>query len=454
MYIDIENGTNTASDPRYRILLNAGKADKADKLTTARKISLTGDVTGEVNFDGSTNVSIATTVGDNSHNHGASTITSVYDTALTWSPNHLKGSISLIDFAASPLHAQNKFAFANPAGITVEYSTNGGSTWSTYSVSNENKIALVTTGLGTTLTVGAKSSNITVNDQLRITLDATAMGLYTSCKKLLINLTTNGAGGTKCKVEKSMKGSTTTFTTMGTYDVTGWSGWNSIPIGQSFGGGSTQTSNIAKLRLTFTLSSLNTNYSNALTVLEIIGLGETNWTNPSNMSRQGHLYSYDTAQNATFPANITATTFIGALSGNASTATKLLTPRTISLTGDVSGSGTFDGSSDLSITATVADNSHNHNASNITAGTLETARGGTGNNSFTANRMLYTESATKFATTNHYVSTSKVAINSTSAPTAALHINGDANVTNSLFLNSAVKFTYNSTDKCIDVIFV
>ena len=164
MYIDIENGTNTASDPRYRILLNAGKADKADKLTTARKISLTGDVTGEINFDGSANVSIATTVGDNSHNHGASTITSVYDTALTWSPNHLKGSISLIDFAASPLHAQNKFAFANPAGITVEYSTNGGSTWSTYSVSNENKIALVTTGLGTALTVGAKSSNITVND--------------------------------------------------------------------------------------------------------------------------------------------------------------------------------------------------------------------------------------------------------------------------------------------------
>lgn len=120
---------------------------------------------------------------------------------------------------------------------------------------------------------------------MRITLDATAMGLYTSCKKLLINLTTNGAGGPKCKVEKSMKGSTTSFTTIGTYSVAGWSGWNSIPIGQSFGGGSTQTSNIAKLRLTFTLSSLNTNYSNALTVLEIIGLGETNWANPSNMSR-------------------------------------------------------------------------------------------------------------------------------------------------------------------------
>lgn len=48
------------------------------------------------------------------------------------------------------------------------------------------------------------------------------------------------------------------------------------------------------------------------------------------------------------------------LIGNAATATKLATARAISLTGDVTGSGSFDGSGNLSITATVADNSHNH----------------------------------------------------------------------------------------------
>ena len=42
-------------------------------------------------------------------------------------------------------------------------------------------------------------------------------------------------------------------------------------------------------------------------------------------------------------------------------AAKLTNARTISLTGDVTGSGTFDGASNLSITATVADDSHNHN---------------------------------------------------------------------------------------------
>lgn len=41
----------------------------ASKLTTARAISLTGDVTGTVNFDGSAAVSIAATVSDDSHNH-------------------------------------------------------------------------------------------------------------------------------------------------------------------------------------------------------------------------------------------------------------------------------------------------------------------------------------------------------------------------------------------------
>ena len=41
----------------------------ADTLTTSRTISLTGDVTGSVSFNGSSDVSIAATVGDDSHSH-------------------------------------------------------------------------------------------------------------------------------------------------------------------------------------------------------------------------------------------------------------------------------------------------------------------------------------------------------------------------------------------------
>ncbi|MDP4146525.1 MAG: tail fiber protein [Bacillota bacterium] len=53
------------------------------------------------------------------------------------------------------------------------------------------------------------------------------------------------------------------------------------------------------------------------------------------------------------------------LSGNASTATKLAASKTIALSGDATGSATFDGSSDISIAVTVADDSHNHIIDNV-----------------------------------------------------------------------------------------
>jgi len=52
-------------------------------------------------------------------------------------------------------------------------------------------------------------------------------------------------------------------------------------------------------------------------------------------------------------------------SGNAATATQLANSRTISLTGDVSGSASFNGSADATITATIADDSHNHTITNV-----------------------------------------------------------------------------------------
>ena len=55
----------------------------------------------------------------------------------------------------------------------------------------------------------------------------------------------------------------------------------------------------------------------------------------------------------------------GDLTGNADTATKLKTARTIALSGDVSGSADFDGSSNITISSTVADDSHNHIISNV-----------------------------------------------------------------------------------------
>ena len=61
-----------------------------------------------------------------------------------------------------------------------------------------------------------------------------------------------------------------------------------------------------------------------------------------------------------------ASTFLGNLSGNATTASSLQTSRSITLTGDVSGTSLFSGASNTVITATVVDNSHNHTIGNVT----------------------------------------------------------------------------------------
>lgn len=58
-------------------------------------------------------------------------------------------------------------------------------------------------------------------------------------------------------------------------------------------------------------------------------------------------------------------TYAIAISGNAGTATKLATARTVTLDGAVSGSASFDGSSNLTITAAVEDDSHAHVIANV-----------------------------------------------------------------------------------------
>ena len=60
--------------------------------------------------------------------------------------------------------------------------------------------------------------------------------------------------------------------------------------------------------------------------------------------------------------------FVGPLTGNASTATsagKWTTARTLTLSGDLSGSVSIDGSANVVITAAVVDDSHNHTVGNI-----------------------------------------------------------------------------------------
>lgn len=267
-------------------------------LPTARKISIGGGATATTTsaaFDGTKDITIP--------------LGAVYGSYLSWGGRSIAGSVSPIDAAMSYMHSANRLQFANPAGIAIEYSTDNGSTWVDYEASNEQKIALVS-GLASNMYLGKRTSGLTATtDALRITLNATKCGIYSTARALLVNFNSAGASGCKIGVETSIVKTPTAFISYTTQGIGGWPAWNSYPLNlDRFGGASNQ---IAAIRLTFTVGTASTSSTQRTAVSNLLLLGEAAWATPSNMANTGHLYSWDASQNAAFPADITATKFNG-----------------------------------------------------------------------------------------------------------------------------------------------
>lgn len=89
---------------------------------------------------------------------------------------------------------------------------------------------------------------------------------------------------------------------------------------------------------------------------------------------------------------------------HATTAGSLATARTITLSGDVSGSVSFNGSKDVSIEVTVADDSHNHTIANVDG--LQTALDGKEASGAAATALTNAKSYTNSAVSTHNTSTS------------------------------------------------
>lgn len=247
------------------------------------------------------------------------------DAQMDWGGRSIAGSISPVGASLSSEHSANRLAYLNPNALLFEYSDNAGSSWTDLQWTNEDKVKHVTTSAS--LYIGA-SPTVTTSHRSRMTITAqngTSSYIYTRPRKLLINMCNNGHG-VQCTLEYKTGVSGAAWNTLGTYDITGWSGWNEIDVSSlgTLGGHADQTSNYWYWRLTYKVTSINESYKTSRPY--IIGLrlfGDTCWIRTSNMGETGHLYSYNWQQNATFPANVTATKFIGPLEGTATTATKL-----------------------------------------------------------------------------------------------------------------------------------
>lgn len=244
-----------------------------------------------------------------------------YEANLKWGGKNFADSFGPIDAAMISELGANRFAFGNPKGITVEYSNDGGNTWLDYGASDEQKLRL--TSIGTSFTIGKIKSSNPENDMLRITFDTTianGIGCYSKLNKFCIFISTEGSIGCYCTIQIALTKSPTTFIDKVTrVPIDGWPGYNIINPGIIQTADMTSRIDMySKIRFLFGNTGNTTRY-NGLNIKSIYAFGGVGWHTPSNIAENGHLYSYDYNQNATFPANVTATSFIG----NASSASKL-----------------------------------------------------------------------------------------------------------------------------------
>lgn len=228
---------------------------------------------------------------------------------LGWGGKNFYSSFGPLDAALVPDLGANRFAFAKPEGITIEYSKDGGSTWLNYNASNSQKLAL-TTNIGTSLCIsGSSSVKATVNNQLRIIFDTSKCNIYTQLNKFVIYISTNGSQQCTVSIYKAFQSTPNDYKVV-TEDVSigGWSGYNVINVPEFITYGNTPASQNGRIKFVFKIKAQSGNY-NGLIVQSIMGFGGVGWTTPSTLAKTGCLYQIDTNQSAIFPQTVSAKAF-------------------------------------------------------------------------------------------------------------------------------------------------
>jgi hypothetical protein len=169
--------------------------------------------------------------------------------------------------AMSEEHSGNKAAFIDGNAISIEYCTDG-STFTDAGISKKDKTALFTTSAS--IDIGGSTAMTSSNYsklKTRVTLtaqDGTNGYIYTDVKKMLVNMSTSV---TVNMLIETLQGNSSSWATVGTYSVTGWSGWNDIPLKLTLGGSASQKDRPWKIRFTFSLSTYNTSHATTKSIL-------------------------------------------------------------------------------------------------------------------------------------------------------------------------------------------
>lgn len=349
-----------------------GNADTASALATARNISLGGDVSGSASFDGSADIIITATVADDSHNHiignidglqtaldnnasSASAVASdltdhensttsvhgIADTSLLATKDYADNSASaaaaaLVDSAPETLNTLNELAAA--LGDDANFSTT------------------ITDSIATKLSIASASATYLTQADAATTYDAIG-----SASAVASDLTDHENATTSVHgIADTSLLATTSYVDTAESDA--------VSTANSYA--DSLASNYDAAGSASAVASDLTDHENATT--NVHGIADTSALatktyadNAGVTSLTGTASEIDVSASSGAVTLSLPTTINADTTGNAATASALETARSISLGGDVSGSASFDGGSNISITATVADDSHNHTVSNV-----------------------------------------------------------------------------------------
>lgn len=213
-----------------------------------------------------------------------------------------EGTVSAIDGPKINSIRSPKSAFLPANCITVEYSSNGGSTWSDYGLTDVQKQDLFALSTSSNIKL-SKSSPVSTNDCVRITIEP--LDRYVSFDQLYVWFSISSHTCT-LDLERSTIGAKDTFSFI-RKDVPlgGWSGPNVInfPYG-TFGGGASQTNNAYKYRITFKTIKLGSRTTQSPTISDIRFYGNNAWSIPNDMVRSDYPFSWDRDMNVNFPKQL------------------------------------------------------------------------------------------------------------------------------------------------------
>lgn len=183
--------------------------------------------------------------------------------------NNNEGNFSPIESMLT--ESANRLTFGNAEGVTVEYSTNGGSTWNAYTEETDYGKLLHPIYSGTFCLGGSKATDraTTLNDMLRITINAKGVGRYLGgVRKMLIYGSTRNASSLNVVLEKRTAisgvagGGDNAFVQAGILTFDGWPAWGAISLEDNFFGTwlNSETYNngsVIEYRLTFSINKVS-----------------------------------------------------------------------------------------------------------------------------------------------------------------------------------------------------